>query len=152
MKYGLAKRVRYMQSSAVRDILKVVNKGNVISFAGGLPDEKLFPVEAVRNAFDKGITSSNKVLQYGETEGVLELREAITERMLKKGIDRKADNLLITSGSQQAIDLFSKIMFNPGDIVLTENPTYLAALQVFATYEVQVVPVDAGLKDADGRN
>ncbi|WP_252315067.1 hypothetical protein [Sinobaca sp. H24] len=65
MKYGFAKRVRHMQSSAVRDILKVVNKGDVISFAGGLPDEKLFPVEAVRKAFDQALSSNNKVLQYG---------------------------------------------------------------------------------------
>lgn len=147
MKYGFAQRVRYMRSSAVRDILKVVNKEDVISFAGGLPDEDLFPVEAVRQAFDRALTSGNKTLQYGETEGVMALREILVSRMMKKGIHRQAEDILVTSGSQQAIDLFSRIMFNPGDIVLTENPTYLAALQVFNSYEVNIVPVKS---DNDG--
>ncbi|MDC3417117.1 PLP-dependent aminotransferase family protein [Aquibacillus salsiterrae] len=152
MKYGFSHRVRYLKSSAVRDILKVVNKGNVISFAGGLPDEELFPVEAVQQAFSKAIGSGNKALQYGETEGVSELREHLAHRMAEKGIHRSSDNILVTSGSQQAIDLFSRIMFNPGDIVLTENPTYLAALQVFESYEVDVVAVDSddeGMLEAD---
>ncbi|WP_186576816.1 aminotransferase-like domain-containing protein [Aquibacillus kalidii] len=143
MKYGFSQRVRYLKSSAVRDILKVVNKGDVISFAGGLPDEGLFPVEAVSQAFQKAITSDNKALQYGETEGVLELRERLVERMARKGIRRHPDNVLVTSGSQQAIDLFSRVMFNPGDVILTENPTYLAALQVFESYETRVVAVDS---------
>lgn len=147
MKYGFAKRVRHMQSSAVRDILKVVNKGDVISFAGGLPDEKLFPVEAVRQAFDEALSSSNKVLQYGETEGVPALKEKLAERMRQKQILRKPEHILVTSGSQQAIDLFARIMFDPRDIVLTENPTYLAALQVFQSYEVNIVPVES---DDDG--
>ncbi|WP_226035546.1 PLP-dependent aminotransferase family protein [Aquibacillus saliphilus] len=147
MKYGFSQRVRYMKSSAVRDILKVVNQGDVISFAGGLPDESLFPVEAVRQAFDKAITSGNKALQYGETEGVMELREKLSERMANKNIHRSPEDILVTSGSQQAIDLFSRIMFNPGDIILTENPTYLAALQVFDSYEARIIPVDA---DEDG--
>jgi 2-aminoadipate transaminase len=147
MKYGFADRVRYFDSSAVRDILKVVNKGNVISFAGGLPDEGLFPVKAVDAAFHKAITLGNKALQYAETEGLLELREQLASRMLKKGINKDPDDILITSGSQQAIDLFSRVMFNPGDIILTENPTYLAALQVFSSYETTVIPVDS---DEDG--
>lgn len=147
MKYGFADRVRFFDSSAVRDILKVVNKGDVISFAGGLPDEALFPVEAVDRAFHKAITSGNKSLQYAETEGLLELRSQLASRMLKKGIKKNPDDILITSGSQQAIDLFSRVMFNPGDVILTENPTYLAALQVFRSYETTVVAVDS---DEDG--
>ncbi|MDQ0300655.1 2-aminoadipate transaminase [Salibacterium salarium] len=143
MKYGFAKRVNHMKSSAVRDILKVVNQGNVISFAGGLPDEKLFPVQEVRRAFDKALSAEPKVLQYGETEGVPGLREKLSERMEAKGISRHPENILVTSGSQQAIDLFARVMFNPGDIILTENPTYLAALQVFQSYEVNIVPVDS---------
>ncbi|WP_112182613.1 PLP-dependent aminotransferase family protein [Paraliobacillus zengyii] len=147
MKYGFSHRVRYLRSSAVRDILKVVNKGDVISFAGGLPDEGLFPVEAMQQAFTKALTSGNKALQYGETEGLLALRERLVERMKCKGISRRPEDILVTSGSQQAIDLFARIMFNPGDIVLTENPTYLAALQVFSSYETNVVAVDS---DHDG--
>ncbi|WP_017473538.1 PLP-dependent aminotransferase family protein [Amphibacillus jilinensis] len=141
MEYGFADRVRYFDSSAVRDILKVVNKGNVISFAGGLPDEGLFPVEAVEQAFSKAIRSGNKALQYAETEGLLPLREQLSARMNRKGIIRSAEDILITSGSQQAIDLFSRVMFNPGDVILTEDPTYLAALQVFSSYETKVVAV-----------
>ncbi|WP_133579061.1 PLP-dependent aminotransferase family protein [Aureibacillus halotolerans] len=148
MKYGFAQRVRFMQSSAVRDILKVVNKGDVISFAGGLPDEDLFPVAAMKQAFQKTFEASdNKAMQYGETEGYAPLREQLSEKLQKKGIHRPSDNVLVTSGSQQAIDLFARVMFNPGDIVLTENPTYLAALQVFESYEVRVVPV---LSDDNG--
>lgn len=147
MKYGFSERVKYMKSSAVRDILKVINQGNIISFAGGLPEESLFPIEAVDNAFHKAITSNNKALQYGETEGVPALKELLAQRMEKKGIVRSPENILITSGSQQAIDLFSRVMFNKGDVILTENPTYLAALQVFESYETKVVAVDS---DDDG--
>ncbi|MCZ0702769.1 2-aminoadipate transaminase [Natronobacillus azotifigens] len=147
MKYGFSDRVRYFDSSAVRDILKVVNQGNVISFAGGLPDEDLFPVEAVKDAFQKAITSGNKALQYAETEGLEALRMHLVERMKRKSIYRNPEDVLVTSGSQQAIDLFSRVMFNPGDVILTEDPTYLAALQVFASYETKVVAVDS---DQDG--
>ncbi|WP_066187700.1 aminotransferase-like domain-containing protein [Gracilibacillus timonensis] len=147
MKYGFAERVRFMKSSAVRDILKVINQGNVISFAGGLPEENLFPVEAVDRAFHKAVTGDPKTLQYGETEGVSALRELLALRMKKKGLVRDPGNILITSGSQQAIDLFSRVMFNKGDVILTENPTYLAALQVFESYETNVIAVNS---DDDG--
>ncbi len=147
MKYGFSERVKYMKSSAVRDILKIINQGNIISFAGGLPEESLFPVEAVDKAFHKAVTTNNKALQYGETEGVAELRTLLAERMKQKGLKRSAENILVTSGSQQAIDLFSRVMFNKGDIILTENPTYLAAIQVFDSYETNVVAVDS---DDDG--
>ncbi|KAB8137922.1 PLP-dependent aminotransferase family protein [Gracilibacillus oryzae] len=147
MKYGFSEKVKHLKSSAVRDILKVINQGNIISFAGGLPEESLFPTEAVDKAFHKAITSNNKALQYGETEGVAALRNALAERMEKKGLTRNAEDILITSGSQQAIDLFSRVMFNKGDIILAENPTYLAALQVFESYEANVVAVES---DDDG--
>lgn len=143
MKYGFSERVKYMKSSAVRDILKVINQGNIISFAGGLPEESLFPVEAVDQAFHKAITTNSKNLQYGETEGIPALKELLAARMKQKGIVRSPENILITSGSQQAIDLFSRVMFNKGDIILTENPTYLAALQVFESYETKVIAVDS---------
>lgn len=142
MNYVFADRVRHLQSSAVRDILKVVNQGNVISFAGGLPDEDLFPLEGIKQAFDTTFRLGKKSFQYIETEGYLPLREILIERMKKKGItDYTAKDVLLTTGSQQAIDLFSRIMFDKGDIVLTESPTYLAALQVFNSYEATVIPV-----------
>lgn len=84
MKYAFAQRVRHLKSSAVRDILKVVNRGDVISFAGGLPDDGLFPLKAIEEAFSRVFASGNKALQYGETEGYLPLREVILERMEKK--------------------------------------------------------------------
>ncbi|MBD1381761.1 aminotransferase-like domain-containing protein [Metabacillus arenae] len=144
MKYPFAKRVRHLQSSAVRDILKVVNKGNVISFAGGLPDDELFPNEAIKEAFSRVFAKGNNPLQYIETEGYGPLREVILDRMAKKQISGfNTGQVLLTTGSQQAIDLFSRVMFNPGDIILTEDPTYLAALQVFESYEAHVVAVDS---------
>lgn len=153
LKYAFAKRVRHLQSSAVRDILKVVNKSGVISFAGGLPDDSLFPVDAVKQAFEKTFQDGNKAFQYEETEGYGLLRDVLIERMKKKGIDNfNRDNILLTTGSQQAIDLFSRVFFSPGDIILTENPTYLAALQVFESYEAKVIPVDSdenGMDPAD---
>ncbi|WP_209124313.1 PLP-dependent aminotransferase family protein [Alkalihalobacillus sp. BA299] len=144
MKYAFAKRVRHLQSSAVRDILKVVSKGNVISFAGGLPDDDLFPLDGIREAFEETFRSGKKSLQYIETEGFLPLRELLIERMKRKNIDcYNSEEILLTTGSQQAIDLFSRVTFNPGDIILTENPTYLAALQVFESYEAKVIPVES---------
>ncbi|GAE28419.1 transcriptional regulator [Halalkalibacter wakoensis JCM 9140] len=148
MKYAFADRVRFLQSSAVRDILKIVGKGDVISFAGGLPDDDLFPLDGLEDAFSRVFQTGKKSLQYMETEGYRPLREAILERMSKKGITGfSSDEVLVTTGSQQAIDLFSRIMLSPGDIVLTEDPTYLAALQVFKSYEATVVAVDS---DNDG--
>ncbi|MDG5786198.1 PLP-dependent aminotransferase family protein [Evansella sp. AB-P1] len=148
MRYAFAKRVRHLQSSAVRDILKVVGKGNVISFAGGMPDDELFPLDGVREAFENTFATGKKPLQYIETEGYLPLREVLVERMGRKGITNyDASEILLTTGSQQAIDLFSRVMFNKGDIILTENPTYLAALQVFESYEANIIPVDS---DEDG--
>ncbi|MBP3951480.1 PLP-dependent aminotransferase family protein [Bacillus suaedae] len=148
MRYAFADRVRHLQSSAVRDILKIVGKGDVISFAGGLPDDEMFPMKGIEEAFSRTFQSGKKSLQYAETEGYRPLREAIIERMARKGIKSySADEMLLTTGSQQAIDLFSRIMLSPDDIVLTEDPTYLAALQVFKSYEAKVIAVDS---DDDG--
>ncbi|QQK80880.1 PLP-dependent aminotransferase family protein [Salicibibacter cibi] len=142
MKYAFAQRVRHLQSSAVRDILKVVNQGDVISFAGGLPDDDLFPVEAIEDAFSRALAKGKKAMQYGETEGYFPLREVIIERMEKKEITSfTPEHVLLTTGSQQAIDLFSRVMIGPGDVIFTEEPTYLAALQVFQSYEAKIVPV-----------
>ncbi|WP_047152851.1 PLP-dependent aminotransferase family protein [Aneurinibacillus tyrosinisolvens] len=142
MRYAFAQRTRNFESSAVRDILKVVNQGDIISFAGGLPDDDLFPLQAVDEAYQRVFEAGKKSLQYGLTEGFIPLREKIIERMTRKNIHMDVDNIMLTTGSQQAIDLFARIMLNPGDVVLTENPTYLAALQVFQSYEATVVAVD----------
>ncbi len=148
MKYAFANRVRHLQSSAVRDILKIVGSGDVISFAGGLPDDDLFPIKGIEDAFSRVFNSGKQALQYAETEGYLPLREKILERMGRIGVSGfSADDVLLTTGSQQAIDLFSRIMISPGDVILTEDPTYLAALQVFNSYEANVIAVNC---DDDG--
>ncbi|SDM52506.1 2-aminoadipate transaminase [Fictibacillus solisalsi] len=148
LKYAFAHRIYSLQSSAVRDILKVVNQEGVISFAGGLPDDQLFPAEAIEEAFSKVFASGKHALQYSETEGYLPLREVILERMSRKGITNyTTKDIMLTTGSQQVIDLFSRVMLNPGDVILTEDPTYLAALQVFKSYEARVIGVAS---DEDG--
>lgn len=148
LKYSFANRIYSLQSSAVRDILKVVNQEGVISFAGGLPDDQLFPLEGIEEAFAKVFASGKHALQYMETEGYLPLREVILERMSRKGITNyTTKDVMLTTGSQQVIDLFSRVMLNPGDVILTEDPTYLAALQVFKSYEARVIGVAS---DEDG--
>lgn len=147
MNIKFAKRVENIQSSAVRDILKVVNQHNIISFAGGLPSEEFFPLSDIEMAFTSTFETGHKSLQYGATEGYLPLREMIAKRMEKKGINCSVDSILVTTGSQQAIDLFSRTMLNPGDVVLTEDPTYLAANQVFGSYEANIISVQS---DSEG--
>lgn len=142
MNYSFAELTKNYKSSAVREILSVIQQGNVISFAGGLPAEDLFPLDEVQTAYDKVFASGKGSLQYGLTEGFTPLREAIQAKMASKGIHTAIDNILITTGSQQAIDLFSRIILSPGDVVLTENPTYLSALQVFRSYGAEIVSVD----------
>ncbi|WP_077213554.1 PLP-dependent aminotransferase family protein [Bacillus dakarensis] len=142
MKYSFAELTKNYQSSAVRDILSVIQQGDVISFAGGLPSDDFFPLEAVRDAYEKVFVSGKSSLQYGLTEGFTPLREAVQAVMLRKGIAAPLENIMLTTGSQQAIDLFSRVMLSPGDVVLTEDPTYLAALQVFRSYGAKVVAVN----------
>ncbi len=143
MKYSFAPLTKHYKSSAVRDILKVTQQGNVISFAGGLPAEDIFPIEDVKIAYEKVFASGNSSLQYGLTEGFIPLREAIQPRMAKKGISSTPDNIMLTTGSQQVIDLFSRIMLAPGDVVLTEDPTYLSALQVFRSFGAKTIAVSS---------
>ncbi|RXT07801.1 PLP-dependent aminotransferase family protein [Ammoniphilus sp. CFH 90114] len=147
MRYPFADRVKMFKSSAVRELLSIIQQGDVISFAGGLPFEDYFPIGEVEKAYQKVFASGKSSLQYGLTEGYLPLRSWLSDSMKTKGIESKADNILLTTGSQQAIDLFTRVMISPGDVILTENPTYLAAIQVFQSFEAQIVPVDG---DKDG--
>lgn len=141
MDYSFSEQTKHFKSSAVRDILSVIQQGNVISFAGGLPSDDFFPIEAVQSAYEKVFASGRSSLQYGLTEGFTPLREAIQTVMTKKGITSTVEKTLLTTGSQQVIDLFSRIMLAEGDVVLTEDPTYLAALQVFRSYGAKVIAV-----------
>ncbi|QMV43431.1 aminotransferase-like domain-containing protein [Cohnella cholangitidis] len=147
MNYQFSKRLGTFSSSAVREILKLTQKKSIISFAGGLPAEEHFPVAAIGEAFERVLAAGNKALQYGLTEGYLPLRESICKWMVRKGVTVTPDDMLITTGSQQAIDLLTRIYIDEGDVILVEKPTYLSALQVFRSYGAKLVSVDA---DEDG--
>jgi len=131
-----------MRPSTIREILKVTAQPEVISFAGGLPAPELFPVKEVAVAADTALAQYGaRALQYGQSEGFPQLREWISAEMTARGAPAPASDILITNGSQQVLDLAGKLFLNPGDVVLTENPTYLAAIQAFQTFEVKFVPV-----------
>ncbi|HYR56889.1 MAG TPA: PLP-dependent aminotransferase family protein [Myxococcaceae bacterium] len=141
-KYNLALRMSRMTASAVREILKVTERPEIVSFAGGLPAPETFPVEALARAHAEVFAhDSAAALQYSTTEGHRPLREWIAARMRCRGIDAVADRVLITSGSQQGIDLVSRIFLDPGDAVVVENPCYLAALQTFGGFQARLIPV-----------
>lgn len=140
--------MRQLRPSTIREILKVTAQPEIISFAGGLPAPELFPVEAVRAAADRVLTQNGpEALQYGPSEGFPALREWIAAELKTRGIAAGAGEVLVTNGSQQVLDLVGKLFLDPGDTVLTENPTYLAAIQAFQTLEARFVPVPT---DANG--
>ncbi len=134
----------HLESSIIRDILKFSNQPGVISFAGGLPGPDLFPVEEIRDAADRVLTHyGTKALQYGLSMGYSPLREFIAERVASRGgVQLSADNILVTSGSQQALDVVGRAFLEPGQHVLCCRPTYLGALQAFSFYGARYAPVD----------
>ncbi|HEU4733282.1 MAG TPA: PLP-dependent aminotransferase family protein [Kofleriaceae bacterium] len=144
----LATRMASMPASAVREILKVAERPDILSFAGGLPAPELFPVDAIAAAHADVLAHNGPAaLQYSTTEGFGPLREWIAAHLQKRGIPARTDELLITSGSQQGIDLVARVFLDPGDVVFVESPTYLAAIQAFAAYQVRLVAVPS---DDDG--
>ncbi len=132
---------QHLKVSAVRELLKLTQSQDVISFAGGLPAEEFFPNEALQQAFERVFQAGNKALQYGLTEGFTPLREQISQRLAHRNIRASVDEMLLTTGSQQAIDLVARVYLEPGAVILTENPTYLVALQAFRYYSVEIVAV-----------
>lgn len=146
MEYKLAERMSGMQASAVREILKVTQRPEVISFAGGLPAPELFPVDEISKVCTEVCAAEGrKVLQYATTEGRPTLRAKIAERSNRKyKTNLKAENILITTGSQQNLDMAGKIFLDKGDVVLMESPTYLAAINAFKAYQpvFKEVPTD----------
>jgi 2-aminoadipate transaminase len=137
-----ASRMRQLRPSTIREILKVAAQPEIISFAGGLPAPELFPVDAVRAAAEKVLTQNGpEALQYGPSEGFPPLREWIASELQSRKIKAVSSDVLVTNGSQQVLDLVAKVFLNPGDVVLTENPTYLAAIQAFQALEARFVPV-----------
>jgi len=150
MKVRTSRRMRGVAPSAVREILKVAERSDVLSFAGGLPAPELFPARELARAFEAVLKRSpGAALQYGITEGFLPLREWVADRLGARGIAASAEDVLVVSGSQQGIDLVARTLLDPGDTVLVENPSYLAALQAFSAYEAEVVALpgdDDGLR------
>ncbi|MBW6465638.1 MAG: PLP-dependent aminotransferase family protein [Brevefilum sp.] len=137
-----ALRTDSIGSSAIRELLKLTSLPDVISFAGGLPAPDLFPIQRFKEAAEVVLTEmGERALQYGTTEGYQPLREMIAHNATKYGIQISADNVLITTGSQQALDLLGRIFINRGDRVLVESPTYLGALQAWNAYGVKYVTI-----------
>ncbi len=139
-----AQRTQRMKASAIRELLKLTENPEVISFAGGLPAPDVFPINEFREASNKVLSEQGALaLQYGSTEGYKPLREMIARHTKSVGVDVTPDNIMITSGSQQALDLLGKIFINRGDRVLVEAPTYLGALQAWNAYGAEYVTVES---------
>lgn len=141
-----AQRLQNVETSAIRELFKVLGRPGIISFAGGFPDPALFDVEGFEAATHTALaTWPNEALQYGATEGFVPLKEQIAALYAAKGTALPADQFIITTGSQQALDLLGKCMVSPGDKVIVEAPTFLAAIQCFRLYGAQTVsaPTDA---------
>jgi 2-aminoadipate transaminase len=150
----LARRMRSLPSSCVRDIMRATEGRDIISFAGGLPRPDLLPLAAVREATDRVLVREGcAALQYSTTEGDLRLRALIAERLLiRRGLRVAPEQILVTTGSQQGLDLLGKVLLEPGAQVALENPSYLAAIQAFSLYEPEYLPVpmDEEGVDPDG--
>jgi len=133
-----ARRADRMKASEIRELLKVLERPGMISFAGGIPDPALFPAQAAAQAYADALaatTSAAASLQYAVSEGYGPLRQEIAEHMTSQGVPASADNILVTAGSQQALDFLGKLLLTPGDTALVTAPTYLGALQAFSAYE-----------------
>jgi 2-aminoadipate transaminase len=147
-----AQRLQNVETSAIRELFKLLGKPGIISFAGGFPDPALFDVEGIAESTAAVLANNpGPVLQYGATEGFGPLREGLSKFMAKKGVTVNPDGLIVTTGSQQGLDLIGKTMINPGDKVIVEAPTFLATIQCFRLYGAHIIgaPVDADGVDTD---
>ncbi|NEX61198.1 aminotransferase-like domain-containing protein [Noviherbaspirillum galbum] len=142
MQWQFSQRAQQLQSSVIREILKVTVRPEVISFAGGLPSPATFPVERMQAAFDKVLSQQGKVaLQYGPTDGYGPLREWIAQSLSTADAKILPEQVLMVSGSQQGLDLLAKVLVDEGSKVLVETPSYLGALQAFSVYRPEFVSV-----------
>lgn len=148
-----AQRTQRITSSAVRDLLNLTEQPDFISFAGGLPAPEVFPVEEVTAAAERVLVEhGSRVLQYGTTEGYRPLRELVAAQMSDDHVQVKVENVLVTAGSQQALDLLGKVLVDPGSRIVVESPTYLAALQAWSIYEPEYLEApsdDDGLRPSE---
>ena len=145
----VAQRVTKMRPSAVRNLFAAANRPDIISLAGGMPDVSLLPKSAVRKAVKAAVDKQNVTLQYGGTNGVLETAQVFCDIVRDIGIRHRPENVIITTGAQGALDLIGKTFLDPGDICITEGPTYLGALQAFSAYEPEIHTVafdDEGMR------
>ena len=147
-------RITDVPRSFIREILKVALDPAVISFAGGLPNRELFPVKEIKKATNKVLSMHGKdVFQYGNSEGYQPLREYIAGRYLQtKNLDIPVEDILITNGSQQGLDLMGKILLNEGNGVIIEEPGYLGAIQAFSIYRPEFLPVAVSEEGMDTQN
>ncbi|ODS92249.1 MAG: aspartate aminotransferase [Comamonas sp. SCN 65-56] len=146
MSIAFAQRLNQVETSAIRELFKLLGKPGIISFAGGFPDSAMFDVDGIREACDRALTEEpGSALQYGATEGYPQLREQLAQFMAAKGAAGVApEGLIVTTGSQQALDLVGKTLIDPGDKVIVEGPTFLATIQCFRLYGADLVsaPID----------
>ena len=142
MSWTLAQRAHKMNPSVLRELLKVTEQPGIINLAGGLPSPQTFPIEAIAQATQKVLTDDGQgALQYAASEGYGPLREWVADDLRRQGLTVQAAQVLITTGSQQGLDLVAKVLIDAGSKVLVERPTYLGALQAFAPMEPQIVSV-----------
>lgn len=149
-KNKLARRVKQMENGELAGLMGLIDRDDIISFAGGIPDECIFPheqlCEITESLFEK---LGSKVFQYSSTEGNRELREYLVDFLAERGIKTSFDELIITTGSQQGLDLVSKIFIDPGDIVFTEKPGYVGGIGAIKSYEAELIGIDM---ESDGIN
>ena len=140
MSLQFASRLNNVETSAIRELFKLLGKPGIISFAGGFPDPAMFDVEGIKEASNKAlIEDPGAALQYGATEGFGPLRDELASFMGTKGVELHANELIVTTGSQQALDLLGKTMISPGDKVIVEGPTFLATIQCFRLYGAELI-------------
>jgi len=150
MHWTLARSAEKMNPSVIREILKVTEQPGIISFAGGLPSPQTFPIDAMREASNRVLRQDGQAaLQYAASEGYAPLREWVAHDLLKQGMQVSPDQVLITTGSQQGLDLVAKILIDAGSRILVETPTYLGALQAFTPMEPTMVSVDSDAHGVD---
>ena len=153
MPLPFADRLNNVETSAIRELFKLLGKPGIISFAGGFPDSAMFDVDGIREAVNTALAQEpGAALQYGATEGYNPLREQLAAFMATKGVaGLNPEDLIVTTGSQQALDLLGKTMIDPGDKVIVEGPTFLATIQCFRLYGAELVsaPVDANGVDTE---
>ena len=140
MPLQFASRLKNVETSAIRELFKLLGKPGIISFAGGFPDPAMFDVEGIKEASSKALAEDpGAALQYGATEGYGPLRDELVSFMATKGVTLNASELIVTTGSQQGLDLLGKTMISPGDKVIVEGPTFLATIQCFRLYGAELI-------------